>query len=300
MDEFAAATGRSYHLFDYIGDPDAERVIIMMGSGSGAAAEAVAALQAEGKKVGLIRVRLFRPFDCEALLKAIPSTVKHIAVLDRTKEPGATGEPLYLDIAAAISQVHDFNPTIIGGRYGLSSKEFTPSMASAVFKEMRQPNAINGFTVGISDDVTHKSLTVNKERFDEPDDVHRAVFYGLGSDGTVGANKNSVKIVGENTPLHSQGYFVYDSKKAGAVTVSHLRFSRHAIDATYLIQKAGFVACHQFQFIQSRDILSVAAPRCEVPAEQSVLRRRDLGPSSGGGAAADHRQTAEVLRDRRL
>jgi pyruvate-ferredoxin/flavodoxin oxidoreductase len=265
MDQFASLTGRQYKLFDYEGPADAERVIVMMGSGCGAAAAAVRLLQAKGEKVGLLKVRLYRPLDCEALIDAIPASVTRIAVLDRTKEPGAAGEPLFQDVVTAVSQywrerkgTDASQPEIIGGRYGLSSKEFTPAMAAAVLDELKEPRPKRNFTVGITDDVTHLSLAVDHDRFKESEDVHRAVFFGLGSDGTVGANKNSVKIVGENTPLHAQGYFVYDSKKAGAVTVSHLRFSERAIDAAYLIHKASFVACHQFQFMESRDILSVA------------------------------------------
>jgi len=265
MDQFAELTGRAYHLFDYVGDPNAEQVIVMMGSGCGATEEAVHSLRGMGEKVGLLKVRLYRPFDVSRCIEALPGTVKHIAVLDRTKEPGAVGEPLYQDVTTALAECWHSGkgtdtpiPRVIGGRYGLSSKEFTPAMAAAVFDELRQESPKHHFTVGITDDVTHLSLKVDDDRFSEPDDVHRAVFFGLGSDGTVGANKNSVKIVGENTSLHAQGYFVYDSKKAGAITVSHLRFSPRPIDATYLIQKADFVACHQFQFMRSRDVLAIA------------------------------------------
>ncbi|APZ91740.1 pyruvate:ferredoxin (flavodoxin) oxidoreductase [Fuerstiella marisgermanici] len=265
MDQFAELTGRSYHLFDYVGADDAERIVVMMGSGSGAAEEAVAAMNAAGEKVGLVRVRLYRPFDVARFVDVIPASVKHIAVLDRTKEPGAVGEPLYQDVVAALAErwaqakggMHPM-PMVTGGRYGLSSKEFTPAMAAATLDELKQAAPKQHFTVGITDDVTNLSLPVEADRFTESPDVRRSVFYGLGSDGTVGANKNSVKIVGENTPLHAQGYFVYDSKKAGAVTVSHLRFSPQPIQSTYLIQQADFVACHQFQFMNTRDVLSVA------------------------------------------
>ncbi|MCA9061815.1 MAG: pyruvate:ferredoxin (flavodoxin) oxidoreductase, partial [Planctomycetaceae bacterium] len=266
MDEVGERIGRTYHLFDYAGAPDAERIIVMMGSGVGAVEEAVQSLTASGEKVGVVNVRLYRPFDVDRFLSAIPNTVRRISVLDRTKEPGATGEPLYQDVVIALTQgwhrVHGSDrpmPLVNGGRYGLSSKEFTPAMAAAVLDELKRTDPKPHFTIGITDDVTHLSLSVDDDRFDEPADVHRAVFFGLGSDGTVGANKNSVKIVGENTPLYSQGYFVYDSKKAGAVTVSHLRFSPRPINATYLIRRAGFVACHQFQFMESRDVLSLAA-----------------------------------------
>lgn len=265
MDRFAAATGRSYHLFDYAGAADADRIIVMMGSGIGAAEDAVRTLNERGEKVGLLKVRLYRPFDTVRFVEAIPETVTQIAVLDRTKEPGAVGEPLYQDVVAALAEQWSATkngqavPQVIGGRYGLSSKEFTPAMAAGVLQELRQSAPRRHFTIGITDDVTHLSLPYDSEQFSEPANMHRAVFFGLGSDGTVGANKNSVKIVGENTHLYAQGYFVYDSKKAGAVTVSHLRFSPEPIHATYLIQKAGFVACHQFQFMESRDVLSVAA-----------------------------------------
>ncbi|MEO2035283.1 MAG: pyruvate:ferredoxin (flavodoxin) oxidoreductase [Planctomycetaceae bacterium] len=265
MDRFAELSGRTYHLFDYVGAKDAERIMVMMGSGMGAAEEAVNILCDAGEKVGLLKVRLYRPFDVERFVDSIPATVRHVAVLDRTKEPGAVGEPLYQDVVAALAErwrrakgMACQVPDVIGGRYGLSSKEFTPAMADAVLDELRQSSPKQHFTVGITDDVTHLSLPVHEKRYTEPAEVHRAVFFGLGSDGTVGANKNSVKIVGESTALHAQGYFVYDSKKAGAVTVSHLRFSAQPIHATYLIQKAGFVACHQFPFMGSRDVLSVA------------------------------------------
>ncbi len=265
MDQYAELTGRAYHLFDYVGAPDAERVIIMMGSGCGAAEEAVHSMCGMDEKVGLLKVRLYRPFDVSRCVEALPDSVRHIAILDRTKEPGAVGEPLYQDIVAALSERwHPIKgadkpmPQVVGGRYGLSSKEFTPAMSASVFEELKQESPKRHFTVGITDDVTHLSLKIDEDRFSEPHDVHRAVFFGLGSDGTVGANKNSVKIVGENTSLYAQGYFVYDSKKAGAITVSHLRFSPRPIDATYLIQKSDFVACHQFQFMKSRDVLSIA------------------------------------------
>jgi pyruvate-ferredoxin/flavodoxin oxidoreductase len=231
MDRFAALTGRAYHLFDYVGAPDAERVIVMMGSGIGAAEQAISKLTSEGEKVGMIKVRLFRPFDVDALVAALPDTTKAIGVLDRTKEPGAIGEPLFQDVVAALaesaatgSMPFERMPTVIGGRYGLSSKEFTPPMVKAVFDELAREEPKRRFTVGIVDDVTHLSLEVDEAWEAEPEGVVRALFFGLGADGTVGANKNSVKIIGEHTPLFAQGYFVYDSKKSGATTVSHLRF----------------------------------------------------------------------------
>jgi pyruvate-ferredoxin/flavodoxin oxidoreductase len=262
MDRFAELTGRQYRLFDYVGAPDADRVLVMMGSGCGAAEEAINALNADGHKVGLLKVRLFRPYDVQGFLDAIPQSVKQIAVLDRTKEPGAIGEPLYQDVITAFVESGADRetpmPRIIGGRYGLSSKEFTPAMAMAVLRELTVESPKRHFTIGIHDDVSLSSLTWSEDDYREPDHVRRAVFYGLGSDGTVGANKNTVKIIGENTSLSAQGYFVYDSKKAGAVTVSHLRFSPEPIESTYLIQHANFVACHQFQFLAQRDILGIA------------------------------------------
>jgi len=266
MDRFAERTGRQYHLFDYVGAPDAERVMVLMGSAIGAAEEAVESLRGTGEKVGLVVVRLYRPFSAADLVAALPTTTKRIAVLDRTKEPGALGEPLYQDIVTALVQTWKLRgggtplPDVTGGRYGLSSKEFTPAMAKAVFDELKTHEPRQSFTVGIIDDVTHLSLKWDEEFSTERDDVTRAVFYGLGSDGTVSANKSSVKIIGENTPLHAQGYFVYDSKKAGSVTVSHLRFGPRPIRSAYLISRANFVACHQFQFLGQMDVLRVAEP----------------------------------------
>ncbi len=265
MDRFAKHTGREYKLFDYYGPADAERLVILMGSGVGAAEEAVDVLRKSDERVGLLKVRLFRPFAADVLLKAIPPSVKSIAVLDRTKEPGALGEPLYQDILTAYMERHSVNPAagiprIIGGRYGLSSKEFTPAMVKAVFDELKKPEPKNHFTIGIVDDVTHTSLTYDPNFSTEDPRTVRALFYGLGSDGTVGANKNSIKIIGKGTSNFAQGYFVYDSKKAGAITVSHLRFGPDPIRSTYLITKANFVACHQFQFLDRIDVLSAAEP----------------------------------------
>ncbi|NJN83558.1 MAG: pyruvate:ferredoxin (flavodoxin) oxidoreductase [Caldilineaceae bacterium] len=268
MDRFAALTGREYHLFDYVGAPDAERVIVLMGSGAEAADETVAALSARGEKVGLIKVRLYRPFASAAFVAALPASVKSISVLDRTKEPGSAGEPLYQDVVTAISeewrerfadgQAPAQLPAVVGGRYGLSSKEFTPSMIKGVFDELAKTKPKNHFTVGIIDDVSHTSLEEDADFDIEADDVVRAVFWGLGSDGTVSANKNSIKIIGEETPNYAQGYFVYDSKKSGARTVSHLRFGPRPIQSTYLIKRANFVAVHQFGFLQKYDVLDVA------------------------------------------
>ena len=265
MDRFAQRTGRSYRLFDYVGAPDAERVIVMMGSGAGAAEETIEHLLQQGEKVGLLKVRLYRPFAAEAFVSALPKTVRSIAVLDRTKEPGSLGEPLYLDVVTALSEsrlgndtASQASPRIIGGRYGLASKEFTPAMAKAVFDEIKKSAPKNHFTVGIHDDVTHTSLDYDSEFSTEDPSTVRALFYGLGSDGTVGANKNSIKIIGKNTDNYAQGYFVYDSKKAGSVTVSHLRFGPRPIRSSYLITRASFVACHQFQFIERTNVLDCA------------------------------------------
>ncbi|MEX0985513.1 MAG: pyruvate:ferredoxin (flavodoxin) oxidoreductase, partial [Actinomycetota bacterium] len=268
MDRLAARTGRPMHLFGYAGHPEAERVLVLMGSGAGAAEEAVQTLVARGERVGLVTVRLYRPFSAEAFVAALPASVRGIGVLDRTKEPGAPGEPLYLDVVAALDQEMQTGrarfdqgmPRIIGGRYGLSSKEFTPAMAKAVLEELDAAEPTRGFTVGITDDVSRSSLPVDPGFDTEDQETVRAVFFGLGSDGTVSANKNSIKIIGERTGLHAQGYFVYDSKKAGAVTVSHLRFGPRPIRSTYLIQRAGFVACHSFDRLLRTDVLSLAEP----------------------------------------
>jgi pyruvate-ferredoxin/flavodoxin oxidoreductase len=263
MARFAALTGRQYGLVEYAGHPEAERVVVLMGSGADTAHETVDFLTARGEKVGVVKVRLFRPFPQAALLRALPPTVRAIAVMDRTKEPGAPGEPLYQDVVTALAEARadgtfTVDPVVVGGRYGLSSKEFTPAMVKAVFDTLAAPRPRNHFTVGIVDDVTHLSLPYD-ERFDtEPADVTTSVFYGLGADGTVGANKNSIKIIGEETGLHVQGYFVYDSKKSGATTVSHLRTSPRRIRSAYLITKARFVACHQFEFLQRIDVLEHA------------------------------------------
>jgi pyruvate-ferredoxin/flavodoxin oxidoreductase len=259
MDKFASLVGRKYHLFDYVGAPDAERVIVLMGSGAEMAHETVEYLVEQGEKVGMIKVRLYRPFSAEHFVDALPETTRIIAALDRTKEPGAAGEPLYQDcITAMVETGRDIH--VIGGRYGLSSKEFTPAMVKGLFDEMKKDEPKNHFTLGIHDDVTHTSIDYDPSFNIEPDDVVRAMFYGLGSDGTVGANKNSVKIIGEDTPNYAQGYFQYDSKKAGAVTVSHLRFGPRPIRQTCLVSSANFVACHQFVFLEKFDVLENAEP----------------------------------------
>ncbi len=259
MDGFTSQTGRSYHLFDYVGAPDAERVIIAMGSAVGAAEETVEWLNTQGEKVGLLKVRLFRPFAVQAFMDALPHTTRAVAVLDRTKEPGSIGEPLYLDVVVSLAEAGR-NLRVIGGRYGLSSKEFTPAMTKAVFDELKSAAPRNHFTIGIHDDVTHTSLEYDPSFSTERPDTVRAIFYGLGSDGTVGANKNSIKIIGKHTENYAQGYFVYDSKKAGSVTVSHLRFGPQPIRSSYLIDKANFIGCHQFPFLERMDVLSRAVP----------------------------------------
>ncbi len=259
MDSLAGLTGRRYHVFDYVGDPKAERVVVLMGSGVGAATEAVEKLAASGEKVGMVIVRLYRPFDVAAFLDVIPASTTSIAVLDRTKEPGATGEPLYQDVVTALIDADRDMPKVIGGRYGLSSKEFTPADTKAVLDELSAVEPKKRFTVGINDDVTGLSLDVDRSFRAEPDEVLRALFFGLGSDGTVGANKNTVKIIGEHTEQYGQGYFVYDSKKSGSTTVSHLRFSDHPITSTYLVEEAAFIGCHHFGLLERMDVLGRAA-----------------------------------------
>jgi len=263
MDRFGEITGRRYKLFQYIGDPAAERIIILMGSGAGPAEEMVDYLNSKGGKVGMIRVHLYRPCSVDHFIDSIPATVRSIAVLDRTKEPGSGGEPLYKDVLTALAEAMTEGrlpttvfPRVIGGRYGLSSKEFTPAMVKAVFDELTLDKPKNHFTVGIHDDVTHTSLDWDKSLDIEPPEVFRGMFYGLGADGTVSANKDSIKIIGEETDNYAQGYFVYDSKKSGSITTSHLRFGPRPIRSTYLINNAQFVACHQFVFLEKYDMLS--------------------------------------------
>ena len=263
MDRFAELTGRSYHLFDYVGASDAEHVIVIMGSGAETTHEVVEHLNARGGKVGLVKIRLYRPFDSRGFVASLPASVKRIAVLDRTKEPGASGEPLYQDVQTALAEaigsgalVAGKAPLVVGGRYGLGSKEFTPGMVKAVFDNAAAARPKNHFTVGIVDDVSGSSLSWDEDFTSEPEGVHRALFYGLGADGTVGANKNSIKIIGQATDYYAQGYFFYDSKKAGTLTTSHLRFSPKLIRSPYLLDKAEFVACHSFAFIERFDMLS--------------------------------------------
>lgn len=261
MDKFAKLTGRQYHLFDYVGAPDADRVIVIMGSGGETVHETVDYLTAKGEKVGVLKIRLFRPFDVKVFAAALPKSVKAIACMDRTKEPGALGEPLYEDVRTAVGeamqeglvQFNDY-PKIVGGRYGLGSAEFSPGMVKAIFDNLAEKNPKNHFTIGINDDVTNTSLDFDPY-LSVDENVFQAMFYGLGADGTVGANKNSIKIIGEQTDNYAQGYFVYDSKKAGAITVSHLRFGKELLRKPYLVNKANFVACHNFSFLEKYDIL---------------------------------------------
>jgi pyruvate-ferredoxin/flavodoxin oxidoreductase len=267
MNKFREIVGREYHLFEYVGAPDAERVIVIMGSGAETTQETVEHLNARGEKVGLLKVRLYRPFSVKAFCEALPPSVRRIAVLDRTKEAGASREPLFLDVIDALQEGLRLGygslktpPLVIGGRYGLSSKEFTPAMVKAVYDNLAEANPKDHFTVGINDDVSHTSLNYNPEFSIEPESVVRALFYGLGADGTVGANKNSIKIIGENTQNYAQGYFVYDSKKSGAMTVSHLRFGPQPIHSIYLVSKANFIACHQWIFLERYDMLSALVP----------------------------------------
>src|SRR4249920_3796090 len=266
MQSFGALTGRRYGLFEYVGDPAADRVIVIMGSGAETVHETVDYLTARGEKVGVLKVRLYRPFARQAFLAALPKTVRTLAILDRTKEPGAPGDPLYLDVTTTLAEAHAEGvspfavpPRLVAGRYGLSSKEFTPAMVKAVFDELAKDKPKNHFTVGIVDDVTHTSIPWDPSFRSESEDVSASLFYGLGADGTVGANKNSIKIIGQETELYAQGYFVYDSKKSGAITISHLRSSKRPIRSAYLVDRAGFVACHQFEFVDKIDLLEHAS-----------------------------------------
>ncbi|MFP5353460.1 MAG: pyruvate:ferredoxin (flavodoxin) oxidoreductase, partial [Actinomycetota bacterium] len=263
MDLLAIRVGRSYNLVDYFGHPEAERVIVMMGSGVGAVEEAVEQLNASGDRVGLVKVRLFRPFPQQALIAALPDTVQAIAVLDRTKEPGAAGEPLFQDVVLTLAELSPNMPRVIGGRYGLSSKEFTPAMAKSVLDTLRSEDSPRRFTVGIVDDVTRLSLEYDPRFVTEPAGL-RAQFFGLGSDGSVGAAKNTVKIIAERTDLNAQGYFVYDSKKSGSMTISHVRASVEPIRSTYLIQEADFISCSRISLLRRLDVLKDAAPRAKV------------------------------------
>jgi len=291
MDRFGELTGRRYGLFEYHGAADAERVIVLMGSGCEAAHETVDFLNARNEKVGLLKVRLYRPFDAATLAKILPPKVRRIAVLDRTKEPGSGGEPLYLDCVNALYEQGRTDVQVAGGRYGLSSKEFTPAMINAVFDNLAQPSPKNHFTVGIDDDLSHTSLDFDSNFSIEPDDVVRAQFFGLGSDGTVGANKESIKIIGENTDYFAQGYFVYDSKKSGAMTISHLRFGPRPIRSTYLIGKANFVACHQPVLLETCDVLK------DLGTGGTFLLNSPLGPDRVWGRLPENVQ-ARLIEQR--
>jgi len=265
MAKFERIVGRKYNLFDYVGAPDAEKVIIIMGSGAETAHETVEYLAGKGQKVGVLKVRLYRPFSTKHFIEALPKTVKKIAVLDRTKEPGSVGEPLYIDVRTAIGEAMGAGtcsfsrwPLVVGGRYGLGSKEFTPGMVKGVLDNLDAAEPKNRFSVGIEDDVTGQSISYDEDMDITDESVFSAMFYGLGSDGTVGANKNSIKIIGEQTDNYAQGYFVYDSRKAGAITTSHLRFGAKQIRSPYLIKRADFVACHNPSFLERYDMLGAA------------------------------------------
>ncbi|MBS3751211.1 MAG: pyruvate:ferredoxin (flavodoxin) oxidoreductase, partial [Anaerolineales bacterium] len=265
MDRFAELTGRQYNLFDYVGHPEAERVLVIIGCGGETVEETAKYLQKQGEKVGVVRVRLYRPFSVKHFVNALPATTKVIGTLDRTKEPGSAGEPLYQDAITAIKEALEEGtvpfsetPLLVGGRYGLSSKEFTPAMVKGLYDELKKDKPKNHFTIGIKDDVTHTSIEYDPEFSIADEDTLRSLFFGLGSDGTVSANKNSIKIIGEETENYAQGYFVYDSKKSGAKTISHLRFGPDPIRAPYLIDQADFVACHQFSFLEQIDMLKYA------------------------------------------
>ncbi|MCH5378272.1 MAG: pyruvate:ferredoxin (flavodoxin) oxidoreductase, partial [Planctomycetes bacterium] len=300
MDELAAETGRQYHLVDYFGHPEAETVLVAMGSGTATIRETVEWLNRNANgRYGLVTVRLFRPFPADALLSALPSTVKRVAVLDRTKEPGSNGEPLYQDVVTALAQgLSDGRigsaPLVTGGRYGLSSKEFTPAMVKAVFRELESEKPRRFFTVGINDDITHLSIDVDDSFDIERDNVVRAMFFGLGADGTVGANKNSIKIISDDPERFGQAYFVYDSKKSGAQTVSHLRFGPEPIDSPYLVQSANFIGCHQFDFVFSSDLLARAAKGA------TLLLNSPYGPEELWQKLPERMQKQIVEKDIRL
>ncbi|MEN8163831.1 MAG: pyruvate:ferredoxin (flavodoxin) oxidoreductase, partial [Acidobacteriota bacterium] len=267
MEDFAKVVGREYQPYEYVGAADAERVIVIMGSGAEAVHEMVEWMIEHGEKVGVLKVRMYRPFAADTFLAALPPTTKALAVMDRTKEPGCVGDPMYIDVMTVFNEARtegkspfETEPLLLGGRYGLSSKEFNAPMVKAIFDNLAADTPKNHFTVGIIDDISHTSLPVDDDFDIAPDDVFRGVFFGLGSDGTVGANKNSIKIIGEETDNFAQGYFVYDSKKAGAITISHLRFGPRPIRSTYLVKKANFVACHQWVFLDKYDVLEYAEP----------------------------------------
>ncbi len=306
MDKFGKLTGRKYKLVDYVGAKDAERVVVVMGSAADTVEETVKTLVKKGEKVGVVKVHLYRPFPLDAFIKALPKTVKSIAVLDRTKEPGSLGEPLYLDVRTAIGEAmaagkFSFKgyPVIVGGRYGLGSKEFTPAMAKSVLDNLKKAKPKNHFVVGIKEDVTNCSLDYTPSFRNAMDGTYEAMFFGLGSDGTVGANKNTIKIIGETTKNFAQAYFVYDSKKAGTITISHLRFGKKAINAPYLIDHADFIACHNFSFLEKYDMVSKAKPGATFLLCSPFEHGRSLGQDAQRSPAADHRQETEILRHQR-
>ena len=255
MQKVAKITGREYHLFDYFGDENAENVVVMMGSGCSAMQKTIQSLNEQGEHFGIIKVRLFRPFSLSHFVNAIPKTCKRIVVLDRSKEAGSLGEPLYLDICSAIFESGNTHIRVVGGRYGLGGKDFSPSCAHAVLQNLKSDNPKNHFTVGINDDVSHTSLTIDKQYHLLEKDCVSCLFYGLGSDGTVGSNKNAVGIIGDKTTLYAQAYFEYDSKKSGGVTISHLRFGKNPITSSYLIEDADFLSCHDPSYLQRYDFL---------------------------------------------
>jgi len=305
MDRFKELTGRSYRAFDYHGHPKAERVIVLMGSGAECAHETVDWLLERGERVGVVKVRLFRPWSTDRFLAALPATVRHLAVLDRTKEPGSAGEPLLLEVSGALVEALTRGrlpqlPRLIGGRYGLSSREFTPAMVKAVLDELAKDAPKTRFTVGVRDDVTHLSLDVEESLEIESPDVVRAVFYGLGSDGTVSSNKASIKILGEETKLFAQGHFVYDSKKAGSTTVSHLRFGPRPIRSTYQIARAEFVAIHDPGFLDRLDVLDRARDGATVLLNTPNANGARLGRAASRGAGNADRSAMPAVRDRRL
>ncbi len=259
MKKFGELTGRNYKLYEYYGHETPDRIIIIMGSGSNTVHETMEYLNNNGEKVGYLYVRLFRPFEVKEFINEIPKSVKNITVLDRCKEPGSIGEPLYMDVVNALVEGWEGTlPKVTGGRYGLASKEFNAAMVKGIFDEMKNVSPKNHFTIGINDDVTHTSLDYDKHFCLDKQHLFRGLFYGLGADGTVSANKNSIKIIGDTTDNYVQGYFVYDSKKSGSLTVSHLRFGKNPIRSTYLVNSANFIAVHQFNFINKYDVLKDA------------------------------------------
>jgi pyruvate-ferredoxin/flavodoxin oxidoreductase len=280
MQKVSDLTGRSYKPFDYVGHPEADKVVISMGSSCETLEEVVEYLNANGQKVGLIKVRLYRPFAPEYMFAVMPKTVKTITVLDRTKEPGALGDPLYLDICTAYMEKGEM-PKILGGRYGLGSKEFNPGMAKAVYDNMAAATPKNHFTVGITDDVTNTSLEVEAGFEVAPEGTVACKFWGLGADGTVGANKSAIKIIGDHTDMYAQAYFAYDSKKSGGITISHLRFGKKPIKSTYLIDAADYIACHKASYVHLYDILEgikPAAPSCSIPPGAWRTWRKNCRP----------------------